>query len=115
MNNPKNLTAAQFQILLSLADKPKHGYAIMQEVNAIPNNRVRLGPGTLYGNLKKMKKNGLISEKIGYQSDEQEEANERRRYYELTQQGRKSVIAEARNLSQLVEIAHAKQLLNGAA
>ena len=106
-----SLTPAQFQILLSLADSPKHGYAIMQEINAIPGNGVNLGPGTLYGNLKKMMQAELIAESFDHVDEEEVDA--RRRYYRLTQRGTEVLADEALRLSRLVDMARAKRLLPG--
>jgi len=103
------LTPAVFQILLAVADGEKHGYAIMQEVSARTGGKLRLGPGTLYGSIKRMLEDGLIVE-----SDERPDPpldDERRRYYRLTDLGRKVAAAEAERLAQLVRVARAKALL----
>jgi DNA-binding PadR family transcriptional regulator len=103
------LTPAVFHILLALADGERHGYSIMQEVEARTDNKVRLGPGTLYGSIKRMLADGLIEE-----SDERPDAaldDERRRYYRLTAFGRRVAIAEAMRLESLVGAARAKRLL----
>jgi hypothetical protein len=62
---PENLlpmTPAMFNILLALADGEKHGYAIMLEVEANTQGAVKMGPGTLYGSIKRMLASGLIEE-----------------------------------------------------
>lgn len=103
------LTPAVFQISLALADGEKHGYAIMREVSARAGGKLRLGPGTLYGSIKRMLEDGLIVE-----SDERPDPaldDERRRYYRLTEVGRRVAEAEARRLAQLVRLARAKDLL----
>ena len=56
------LTPAVFHNLLSLSDGEKHGYGIMQEVAARTNNALIMGPGTLYGTLKRMLGAGLVEE-----------------------------------------------------
>ncbi|MGZ3602827.1 MAG: PadR family transcriptional regulator, partial [Ktedonobacterales bacterium] len=56
------LTPTVFHILLALADGEKHGYAIMQEVETRTAGAMRLGPGTLYGSIQRMLKDGLIVE-----------------------------------------------------
>ena len=64
-NNPQQylpLTAPVFHILLALADGEKHGYAIMREVEKSTGGRVSMGPGTLYGAIKRLLKAGLIAE-----------------------------------------------------
>src|SRR5437867_8513615 len=85
------LTSSVFQILLSLADGEKHGYGIMQEVGARTEGKIRLGPGTLYGSIKRMLAEGWIEE-----SDERPDPaldDERRRYYRLTETGRRVAVA----------------------
>jgi len=101
------LTPAMFHILLALADREQHGYGIMQEVEA--RGGMRLGPGTLYGSIKRMLADGLIEE-----SDERpdpEMDDERRRYYRLTDIGQRAVSAEVDRLAKLVRIARGKSLL----
>jgi DNA-binding PadR family transcriptional regulator len=103
------LTPAAFHILLALADGEKHGYGIMQEVAAISDGQIKLGPGTLYGTIKRMLADGWIEE-----SDERPDPeldDERRRYYRLTDFGGKVVRAEAQRLSRLVETARTKRLV----
>ncbi len=100
------LSAQEFQILLSLADGDRHGYGIMQEVEARTGGAMRLGPGTLYGAIKRMRGPGLIAE-----SEERLESDERRRYYRLTPLGRAVAVAEAARLAALVEAARGKRLL----
>ena len=94
------LTPTVFNILLSLADGEKHGYAIMQEVEEATEGRTRMGPGTLYGSLDRMLKAGYIAE-----SDRRPTANEddeRRRYYRLSSFGRRVLQAEAARLARAV-------------
>jgi DNA-binding PadR family transcriptional regulator len=105
------LTPAVFHILLALADGEKHGYAIMQEVGARTGGTTRLGPGTLYGSIQRMLKDGLIVEV--HERAEPVQGEERRRYYRLTSSGQRAVQAEARRLEQLVRIARSKQVLPG--
>jgi DNA-binding PadR family transcriptional regulator len=103
------LTPAVFHILLALADGERHGYSIMQEVAAFTDGGMRLGPGTLYGSIKRMLAKGLIEE-----SDERPDPeldDERRRYYRLTDFGRRIASAEAERLSHLVRQAQLKRLL----
>lgn len=103
------LTPAVFHILLALADGEKHGYAIMQEISARTGGAMRMGPGTLYGSIQRMRKDGFIiesQERAGPAHGE-----ERRRYYRLTGFGQRVLQAEARRLEQLVHIAQSKQVL----
>ena len=106
---PPTLTPAAFHIMLVLADGENHGYAIMREVAENTGGKMRLGPGSLYGTIKRMLADGWIEE-----SDERPDPeldDERRRYYRLTGVGRKLVQAEAERLEQLVDIARGKKLL----
>lgn len=106
------LSPAVFHVLLALADAERHGYGIIKEVEARTEGRVRLGPGTLYGSVKRMLEEGLIEE-----SDERPDSeldDERRRYYRLTGFGRRVASAEAERLNGLVEAARAKRLLSRA-
>jgi DNA-binding PadR family transcriptional regulator len=105
------LTPAVFHILLALADGEKHGYAIMQEVAARTDGAMRLGPGTLYGSIQRMLKDGLIVE--AQERVDPVHGEERRRYYRLTGFGQRVLLAEARRLEQLVHIAQNKQVLPG--
>lgn len=102
------LTPAVFHILLALVDGERHGYGIMQEIATRTEGSVRMGPGTLYGSIKRMLADGLIME-----SGERPDAaldDERRRYYRLTDLGQRVVRAEAVRLAQLVNIAQSKKL-----
>jgi DNA-binding PadR family transcriptional regulator len=104
------LKPSVFHILLSLVDGDRHGYGIMQEVKSTTNGRVKLGPGTLYGAIKRLLADGLIIE-----SDERPNSeldDERRRYYQITELGRKVITLEAMRLAELVDMAQAKQLLH---
>ncbi|EFH84082.1 PadR family transcriptional regulator [Ktedonobacter racemifer] len=103
------LTPAVFHILLALADKERHGYSIMQEVAARTDGQMRMGPGTLYGSIKRMLADGLIAE--SRERPDPDMDDERRRYYRLTDMGRRVAQAEAYRLEQLVRVAHIKQLL----
>lgn len=98
------LTPAVFHILLALAEGERHGYAVMQEVEARTGGVVRMGPGTLYGSLKRMMASGLI-QAAG------EEDGERRRHYALTKLGRAALQAEAERLETLVDAARARRVL----
>ena len=106
------LSPAVFHVLLALADAERHGYGIIKEVEARTEGRVRLGPGTLYGSIKRMLEEGLIEE-----SDERPDSeldDERRRYYRLTVFGRRVASAEAERLEGLVASARDKRLLSRA-
>jgi len=102
------LTPAVFNILLALADGEKHGYGIMQEVEANTKGQVLMGPGTLYGSIKRMLQADLIEE-----SDERADPDmddQRRRYYKLTDLGRRTLRMEAERLAAQVKIARTKNV-----
>jgi DNA-binding PadR family transcriptional regulator len=101
------LTQAVFYILLVLADGERHGYSIMKEVETHSQGQVKMGPGTLYGSVKRMLTSQLIEETESHEADD----DERRRYYRLTDFGRRVAAAEARRLSALVTLAQDKKLL----
>jgi DNA-binding PadR family transcriptional regulator len=103
------LTPAVFHILLALSDGERHGYGIMQEVATRAGGRVRMGPGTLYGSIKRMLEDGLIAES-GERPDPALD-DQRRRYYRLTPLGRRALEAEARRMARLVRLAREKRLL----
>ena len=103
------LTPAVFHILVSLADGERHGYGIMQEIAERTGRQTIMGPGTLYGSIKRMMDTGLVEE-AGERRDP-EAGDERRRYYRLTRRGRTAAVAEAERLAALVRDARSKRLL----
>ena len=103
------LTEAAFHILLALAGEEKHGYAIMLEVEQISEGQVTIGPGTLYGTIKRLLKDGLIVE--SEERPDPEMDDQRRRYYQLTALGQKVLKAEAQRLARLVTQARTRQVL----
>lgn len=107
--NYQPLTPAVFHILLALSDGEKHGYAIMKDVEAQTNGQLKMGPGTLYGCIKRMLTSALIEE-----ADERPDPNlddERRRYYRLTALGARVVSAESERLAAAVTVARQKHVL----
>ena len=100
------LTPPVFHILLALAGEERHGYGIMQDVATQTEGALQLGPGTLYGCLKRMLAAGLVEE-----SEERPDPgldDERRRYYRMTAFGKRVVRAEAQRLAGAVTVAMAK-------
>ncbi len=108
--NPLDLVpipVAQLHILLALATGDKHGYAIMREVEVLTEGTVTMGPGTLYGAVKKMLKSRLVEE-----SDERpdpEMDDQRRRYYRISGLGERVLNAEVNRMEQLARIARSIQ------
>ena len=103
------LPTAVFHILVALADRDRHGYSIMQDVGARTEGKVVLSAGTLYTAIRRMLEQGLIEELR--ESPAPDSADERRRYYRLTQFGRYVAVAEARRLSSMLEQARATKLI----
>src|SRR2546427_6463230 len=102
------LPISVFHILLALADGELHGYGIMKEVAVRTEGKVRLGPGTLYGSIKRLVADGLIEK-----SDERPDPaldDERRRYYRLTDFGQSVASAEAGRVAALLSQARARKL-----
>jgi DNA-binding PadR family transcriptional regulator len=103
------LTPAVFLILLALSDGDKHGYAIMRVVKETTGGQMVLGPGTLYGAIKRLLRESLIKES-DYRPDPVID-DARRRYYELTELGRRVLVAESERLASLVAYVRRKNLL----
>ena len=95
------LPTATLHILVSLMTGEKHGYAIMQDVARLSDGAVRVGPGTLYGSIKRMLADGLIEETN--ERPDPELDDERRRYYRLTGLGERAVRFELRRLETLIK------------
>ena len=102
------LTPAIAHILLALADEDRHGYAIMQEIERMTDGAVRMGPGTLYGTLKRMLASGLVEE-IDERPDPGMD-DERRRYYRATPLGAAVLAAETERMAALLGAARAKRV-----
>jgi DNA-binding PadR family transcriptional regulator len=103
------LLPAVFHIMVALADGERHGYGIKREVEFRTCGIINLGPGTLYGTLRRMLADGWIEE-CGERADPAGD-DVRRRYYRLTDLGRQLAAAEAQRLESLVDLARAKNLL----
>jgi DNA-binding PadR family transcriptional regulator len=106
------LTPAEFQVLVSLADGEKHGYAIGKEVASRTDGQVQLRAATLYTVIKRLLEHGFIDETVG--RPDPDEDDERRRYYRLTPRGRKAAEAEALRLETTVRQARTKLRLRKA-
>lgn len=104
------LTAAMFHVLVAMADGDRHGYAIIKDVAERTNGEVELGTGTLYGILKRLLAEGLAveSKRPAARNDD-----ERRRYYRLTDFGKRVVGAETRRLEAMVRAARGTRALRG--
>lgn len=103
------LTPAVFHVLLALTDGERHGYAVMREVADHTDGQIKMGPGTLYGTIKRLLEARLIEE-----SDERPDPqldDERRRYYRLSGLGERVAKAEARRYAEMVKVARGKGLI----
>src|SRR3954464_7320879 len=110
MPKPLPLTPPVFHILLALVDEERHGYGIMQDVAWQTGDALRLGPGTLYGCLKRMLAAGLVVE-----SDERPDPkldDERRRDYGIPEVGLRVVRAEAERMAVAVARAQSRRLFD---
>jgi DNA-binding PadR family transcriptional regulator len=101
------LRPAVFHILLALARGDLHGLGIAEAVDDATEGTVRLGPGTLYRSLKEMARDGLIVQAPAPEDD----ADPRRRFYRITEQGLKQARAEAARLARVVEVARDSRVL----
>ncbi|MEZ4675089.1 MAG: PadR family transcriptional regulator [Caldilineaceae bacterium] len=110
------LTEAAFFILLSIAPQPKHGYAIMKEVEQLSHGRVTLSTGTLYGALKRLLEQGWIEPIVeeDLPANDPDEPKRGRKAYQLTDWGRRILEAEAVRLESLVTVAHHQLVGKGA-
>src|SRR6185437_10710723 len=95
-NSNVSLTPQIFYILLALATKERHGYDIMKQVESDSHNKIKLGPGTLYGAIKRMLEEKLI---IAVDSP-----HARRKYYQLTEKGRGIFVNELQRYNEAVEL-----------
>ena len=102
------LPPATFHILVALVDEERHGYAIIQDVEARTDGELRLSAGTLYRSVARMVEQGLIVEVV--RGARTRAADERRRYYRITPFGTAVARAEMRRLTQLVRLARARGL-----
>ncbi len=102
------LTPAVLHILLALSTKERHGYGIMKQVESDSEGKVTMGPGTLYGSIRRMIDAGLISE-----SDKDRDPamdDQRRVYYRITGLGRTALAAELERYRAVVSVAKQKRL-----
>jgi DNA-binding PadR family transcriptional regulator len=101
------LPPATFHILLAVAEGERHGYAIIQDVEARTDGELRLSAGTLYRSVARMVEQGLIAEVARRRTAADDE---RRRYYRITPFGTAVARAEMRRLAQLLRLARARGL-----
>lgn len=106
--NSPPLTPAVFHILLALSSGERHGYGIMKQVEADSQGKVTMGPGTLYGSLKRMLDAGLVRESDKRVDPEMDD--ERRIYYQITGVGTQALAAELERYKRIVTLAQERKL-----
>jgi DNA-binding PadR family transcriptional regulator len=102
------LTIPVYQILLSLADRDLHGYAILRDIEDRTGGEVILAAGTLYAAIARLVRDGLVEELAGPAADGDDA---RRRTYCITEQGRRAAAADAERMRRFVRMAEEKRLL----
>ena len=105
------LTPLSFQILLALADGERHGYGIMKEIDRRTKGRMTPATGPLYLAAQRLMDNGLIAESEKRPAPELDD--QRRKYYKLTEFGRRVAAAEVERMAHLLDVALEKQLVDG--
>ena len=110
INNQDPLTPAVFHILLAIGKKERHGYDIMKQVEEDTRGKVTMGPGTLYGSIKRMLESNLI-ERVNNRRIEKSD-DERRVYYRLTTHGLKTLNAEIERYKEILLVAQSRKFLN---
>ena len=99
------LSSATLHILLALAGGNLHGYGIIKEVTRNSDGHYRLGPGTLYDNLKKLMDAGLVADAVTSSSSKRKQVSSKeddRRFYTLTKEGKNALAAEVDRLQSVV-------------
>ncbi|MEG0451165.1 MAG: PadR family transcriptional regulator [Lysinibacillus sp.] len=97
------MTEAMYYVLLALM-RPNHGYQLMQAITDVSNGRLKMGPGTLYGVLSRMQKDGLIS---------LAEDDGRRKTYQITVEGEEALRIEYSRLNALINDSNRQQHFRG--
>ena len=105
------LTPTVFHMLLALADDEKHGYGIMRAVEKETQGQMQIRTGSLYGSIRRMIEAGLIEETN--ERPDPELDDERRRYYGLTDFGRRVLTVEAARIAQAMAVIQGKHILGG--
>ena len=99
------LTPLSFQILVAVADGPRHGYGIIKEIEQATGEPMKSSTGTLYLAIERLEQEGLLAEEPSKDA--------RRRFYRLTPLGRDTAVAEAKRLATLLGVARGKKLVGG--
>jgi len=99
---PKSLTEPVLLILMSLADQPRHGYALIKDIEALSNGRVRLSTGTLFGAIRRLLENGWI------ERSKQQDRSRGKQDYKLTAEGLSQLKSELNRMKQLTRAANTR-------
>jgi DNA-binding PadR family transcriptional regulator len=105
--SPIRITPAFFFLMLTLAEGSRHGHVMAQEIEERSGGSIRLGPGSLYWSLGRLADVGLIEEVAA----PEDQSDERRRYYALTEFGRVVLAREAATLEKIVEYARVQRIV----
>ena len=103
------LTTAGMHILLALVDRDRHGLGIAEHIEDFTSGSVSLGPGSLYGTIKRLLEQGLIEDVAEGPKDER--SDPRRRYYRMTSVGRRALERQAYELSHVLRVAAIKKVI----
>jgi DNA-binding PadR family transcriptional regulator len=102
VTEPKSLTEPVFLILMSLADQPRHGYALIKDIERLSNGRVRLSTGTLFGAIRRLLESGWI------ERAKQHDRSRGKQDYKLTSEGLSQLKSELNRMRQLTRAANAR-------
>ncbi len=106
ISNNLPLTEATFYILLSLAREPRHGYAIIKDVQMLSEGRITLSTGTLYGAIKRLlDQNWIVRADDWGESNPTDRSGRTRKAYSLTRKGSEILGAEIDRMDSLLKIA----------
>ncbi|MCH7475861.1 MAG: helix-turn-helix transcriptional regulator [Gemmatimonadetes bacterium] len=103
------LNPRDYLILLSLSERPRHGYGLLKDIARLTENEVHFDPANLYRSLKRMIKQELVTEMSP--PPDAKEGDTRRRYYGITNSGARTVQAEAARLARLTKVAQERNLV----
>ena len=101
-----------FFILLSLAERDRHGSGIMRDVLELTDRALRLWPVTLYGSLDELKEHGYIQALAAAPTDAEDEGG-RKRWFRISPRGRRALAAEVQRLGELVRVAQGRLAHSG--
>ena len=111
VENNLPLTPLSFQILVALADEPRHGYGIIKEIEAHTGTELKSSTGTMYLAIQRLERQGLVEETSAPATSGK--GDSRRRYYRLSAVGAEVAAAESERLVSLLSVARHKDLLSG--